>query len=55
PTVGASSSLTEVGVNYVISDHKLKLNLNMTNGDANASGAKGDDTTAVTFGMQFQI
>lgn len=55
PTVGASSSLTEVGVNYVISGHKLKLNLNMTNGDANASGAKGDDTTAVTFGMQFQI
>ncbi|MCF6362140.1 MAG: OprO/OprP family phosphate-selective porin [Gammaproteobacteria bacterium] len=55
PSVGASSSLTEMGVNYIISDHKLKLNLNLTNGDANASGAKGDDTTAVTFGMQFQI
>ena len=55
PTVGADSSLTEVGVNYVISGHNLKLNLNVTDGDANASGAKGDDTTAVTFGMQFQI
>ncbi len=55
PTVGASSSLTEVGVNYVLSGHNLKLNLNLTNGDANASGSKGDDTTAITFGMQFQI
>ncbi len=55
PTAGASSSLTEVGVNYVISGHNLKLNLNVTDGDANASGTKGDDTTAITFGMQFQI
>ncbi len=55
PSAGASSSLTELGVNYVISGHNLRLNLNVTNGDANASGAKGDDTTAVTFGMQFQI
>ena len=55
PSVGASSSLTEVGVNYVISGHNLKLNLNVTDGDANASGAKGVDTTAITFGMQFQI
>jgi len=55
PSVGESSSLTEVGVNYVISGHNLKLNLNLTSGDANASGAKGADTDAMTFGMQFQI
>jgi len=55
PSVGASSSLTEAGVNYVVSGHNLKLNLNLTSGDANASGAKGADTDAITFGMQFQI
>jgi len=55
PSVGASSSLTEVGVNYIISGQNLKLNLNYTSGDANASGAKGTDTDAITFGMQFQI
>ncbi len=55
PTVGDSSSLTEVGVNYVISGHNLRLNLNLTSGDASASGAKGTDTDAITFGMQFQI
>ena len=55
PTVGASSSLTEVGVNYVISGHNLRLNLNLSSGDANASGAQGTDTDTITFGMQFQI
>ena len=55
PTTGASSSLTEVGVNYVISGHNLKLNLNLTSGDASASGSKGADNDAITFGMQFQI
>jgi len=55
PTVGESSSLTEVGVNYIISGHNMKLNLNYTSGDANASGAKGTDVDAILFGMQFQI
>ncbi len=55
PSVGASSSLTEVGVNYIISGQNLKLNLNFTSGDANASGSKGTDTDAITFGMQVQI
>ncbi len=55
PTVGASSSLSEVGVNYVISGQNLKLNLNLTSGDANASGTKGTDSNTVLFGTQFQI
>lgn len=56
PSVGDSSSLTEVGVNYIISGQNLKLNLNFTTGDANASGAKApDDVDTITFGMQFQI
>ncbi len=55
PSVGDSSSLTEVGVNYVISGQNLKLNLNLTSGDASASGVKGIDHNAVLFGMQFQI
>jgi hypothetical protein len=55
PTVGSSSSLTEVGVNYIVLGHNLKLNLNITSGDANASGAKGADNDSILFGMQFQI
>ncbi|MCF6337743.1 MAG: OprO/OprP family phosphate-selective porin [Gammaproteobacteria bacterium] len=56
PSVGDSSSLTEVGVNYIVSGQNLKLNLNFTTGDANASGAKAaTDVDAITFGMQFQI
>jgi len=55
PSSGSDSDLTELGVNYVISGHNLKLNLNATTGDANASGAKGRDADTITFGMQFQI
>lgn len=56
PSVGDSSSLTEVGVNYIVSGQNLKLNLNFTSGDANASGNKAaNDVDAITFGMQFQI
>jgi len=55
PTVGASSDLTEIGANYIISGHNIRLNLNFTTGDANASGSKGTDSDAITFGMQFQI
>jgi len=55
PSVGESSSLTEVGVNYVIDGHNLRLNLNYTTGDANASGTKGTDIDTILFGMQYQI
>jgi hypothetical protein len=55
PTAGDSSTLKELGVNYVISGQNMKLNLNITSGDANASGAAGTDTKSATFGMQFQI
>ncbi len=55
PSSGKSSSLAELGSNYVISGHNLRLNLNVTSGDANASGAKGNNTNTITFGMQFQI
>lgn len=55
PTVGDDSSLTELGVNYIISGHSMKLNLNVTDGDANASGSKGTDSSTITLGMQFQI
>jgi len=55
PTIGEDSSLTEVGVNYVISGHNLRLNLNYTSGDASLTGNKGGDNDAILFGMQFQI
>ncbi len=55
PDVGDSSDLTEIGVNYVLSSHNLRFNLNYTTGDANASGAKGTDSDTISFGMQFQI
>jgi len=55
PTAGASSSLTEVGVNYIISGHNMRLNLNYTTGDASLTGAKGADNDAILFGMQIQI
>ncbi len=56
PSSGDDSDLTELGVNYVISGHNLRLNLNVTSGDANASGVKAaNDTDTITFGMQFQI
>jgi len=55
PTGAMSSDLTEVGLNYVIAGQNMKLNLNFTTGDANASGAKGTDTESALFGMQFQL
>ncbi|HFD87188.1 MAG TPA: hypothetical protein ENJ35_05890 [Gammaproteobacteria bacterium] len=55
PTTGDNSDLTEVGMNYVISAHNLRLNLNYTTGDANASGAAGTDSDTLSFGMQVQI
>lgn len=50
-----SSDLVEVGLNYVISGHNARLNLSVTDGDANLTGAPGDDVTSVVFGIQLQI
>ncbi|GAA5213398.1 hypothetical protein ACFSJ3_03710 [Corallincola platygyrae] len=56
PNDGDDSDLTEVGVNYVIKGHNLRLNANFTTGDANASGyAAADDVDTFTLGVQFQI
>ncbi len=55
PTLGDDSDLTELGVNYVIDAHKLKLNLNYTTGDANLTGVKQADRDSIVFGMQYQI
>ena len=55
PEVGEDSDLTEVGINYIIDGHNLRLNANITDGDANLTGAPGVDTTTFTLGFQFQI
>ncbi|MDH5544148.1 MAG: hypothetical protein OEZ43_01070 [Gammaproteobacteria bacterium] len=55
PSTGAASSLAELGMNYVISGQNMKLNLNFTSGDANASGAAGTDSKTMSFGMQMQL
>ena len=55
PNNAESSSLTELGVNYIINGHNAKLNLNISDGDANISGYQGVDSTTVSFGVQFQI
>lgn len=55
PETGASSSLIEAGMNYVISGQSMKLNFNVTSGDANASGAAGTDSQSASFGMQMQL
>lgn len=49
------SDLTEVGVNYIIKGHNLRLNLNVTSGDANLTGAPGVDADGISFGVQIQI
>lgn len=56
PEMGKVSDLSEVGLNYVIDGHNLRLNVNVTNGDAGASGqAAADDAHTVSFGIQYQI
>ena len=49
------SELTEFGLNYIIKGHNLRLNVNVTNGDANLTGAPGADETRFGFGVQVQI
>ena len=41
-----SSDLLELGVNYVISGHNARLNLNFRDGDANLTGLPGADVSA---------
>ncbi|MCY4044177.1 MAG: hypothetical protein OXE99_03765 [Cellvibrionales bacterium] len=56
PDEGDSSSLSELGVNYVINGHKLRLNANVTSGDASFTGTKADESiTTASFGVQYQI
>lgn len=55
PSDADSSDSTEVGVNYVISGHNARFNLNFVSGDANASGYAGDDVDILSFGVQLQI
>ncbi|MEE2778275.1 MAG: porin [Acidobacteriota bacterium] len=55
PELGLDSDLIEVGLNYVIDGHNLRLNVNYTDGDANLTGAAGRDANAVSFGVQIQM
>lgn len=49
------SELTEYGLNYIINGHNLRLNVHVTDGDANLTGAPGADETRFGFGVQVQI
>ena len=55
PDSGPDSDLTEIGVNYIINGHDLKLNFNFTDGDANLTGTRGADVNGFSFGIQIQI
>ncbi|CAA0118376.1 Uncharacterised protein [BD1-7 clade bacterium] len=56
PASDGKSDLTELGVNYVLQGHNLRLNFNATSGDANASGFKAaESVNSFTFGLQYQI
>ena len=50
-----TSTLTEVGMNYIIDGHKMRVNVNVTMGDASPSGSPGTDETTYTIGMQQQF
>jgi len=53
---GASESdLTEIGVNYIINAHNLRVNVNFTDGDANLTGMAGADVDGFSVGFQIQI
>ena len=54
PSMGKDSALSELGVNYVIKGHNLRLNFNLTRGDAHLSG-KPVDGDGFSFGVQIQI
>ena len=50
-----NSDLVEVGVNYIISGHSLRLNANYTSGDANLTGLAGPDVDGFSVGVQIQL
>ncbi|NIB42826.1 hypothetical protein HBA55_24680 [Pseudomaricurvus alkylphenolicus] len=55
PSDADSSDATEFGLNYVISGHNARLNINFVDGDANASGYAGADVNSFTVGVQVQL
>lgn len=56
PDDADSSDLTELGLNYVIDGHNLRLNANYSNGDAGISGyAAAEDRKAFSIGAQLQF
>ena len=56
PDDAADSDLTELGLNYVISGHNLRLNANFATGDANISGyAAPTDSDVFSLGAQVQF
>ncbi|MBV1907592.1 MAG: OprO/OprP family phosphate-selective porin [Pseudomonadales bacterium] len=55
PNDGSSSDLTEAGLNYIISGHNARVNLNVTSGDANISGYRGADVDSISLGVQLQF
>ncbi len=55
PSDADSSDSTEIGLNYVISGHNARINVNYLDGDANISGYPGADVNSVTIGVQVQI
>ncbi len=55
PSDAPNSNLTEVGLNYVISGHNARLNLNFSSGDANISGYRGPDRDSISFGLQLKF
>lgn len=55
PSDAASTDLTEIGINYVISGHNARLNLNFSDGDANISGYPAPDVTRISAGVQLQF
>lgn len=55
PSDDVSSDLIEIGANYVIDGHNIRLNLNYSDGDANISGYAGADVSSLSFGVQLQF
>lgn len=55
PDEGDDSDLIELGLNYIMEGHNARLNLTWRSGDANVTGAKGEDLDALLFGVQLQL
>ncbi|HIF74773.1 MAG TPA: hypothetical protein EYG31_06830 [Porticoccaceae bacterium] len=55
PNAGLDSDLSEIGLNYIIDGHNLRLNINWTSGDANLTGARGADVDGLSVGFQIQL